>query len=479
MAGARGGRCLTCILLAAAVVTASASGSRQVVGGSAIQIQSAPWAVYVQQSTPNGDLACSGSIVDASHVLTAAHCLYSEQGVAASPSDMSVIAGVSDVPTPASTDEEQQRSVSSFTVQPGYTWASETGPDDVAVLALATPLDLGGAAVQAVALPEAGAAFPAGAAVGLAGFGEQTPGVTENGQLEWMTATVDAQGSCGATIGSDAVLEYDAIRLCASSPTSVPCQGDSGAGLVTTGSTPVLVGVLSGGPAGCSVGSHSVFADVAAPEILSFVQGDQQPPQAPRQVATTVATLAWVPPLVVGSRLTCASSGWGNDPVSLAYSFVNGSGEVLQSGERAIYTVAAAEVGQTIACEVAATNPGGTAMARTVATPTVRTAPPVRLLRLSPSTAARGRPVRLAVTLDVPAGLRGRVGVCVHPPSPTANPICASVAGQHGPESPSLAVSLWIKPTAPLGVARLALFAYAGVSQERFTVPLVISASSG
>ena len=236
-----------------------------------IQIQAAPWSVAIQVQAPTSTSLCTGSIVNASFIVTAAHCLFDAAGTIAKPSQLTVEAGVSNFDRPLATDAEQERTVRSFAVDPGYAWSGQVMPDDVAVLALSSPLDLTGPAVHAVALPTPDGLFPTGAAVALAGFGEATPGIFPTGPLESMTATIDAQGTCGAT-SAGGVLPDDTIRLCASAPNSAACNGDSGAGLVTTGASPTLVGVVSGAPLGCVAGTHTIFTYVGADEILGFLQ---------------------------------------------------------------------------------------------------------------------------------------------------------------------------------------------------------------
>src|SRR5579872_1948374 len=177
----------------------SAAGAMSVVGGSTIQIEAAPWSVVIQDQAPTSRHLCTGSIVNASFILTAAHCVFDEAGTITEPSRLTVEAGVSNFLAPLATDAEQVRTVSAFIVDPGYVWSTQLAPDDIAVLALSRPLDLTGPAAQAIPLPAPDAAFPAGATVGLAGFGEQTSGIFPTGPLTSLTATVDAQGSCGAT----------------------------------------------------------------------------------------------------------------------------------------------------------------------------------------------------------------------------------------------------------------------------------------
>ncbi len=127
-----------------AIAVAPASGASRVVGGTAIEVQQAPWTVFVQYQVGNIRYLCTGSIVDASHILTAAHCVFDDSGQFATPSQVTVRAGVSNFSSPLSTDLEQDRPVSLIRVHPGYVCSGNPAPDDVAVLALASPLDLSG-----------------------------------------------------------------------------------------------------------------------------------------------------------------------------------------------------------------------------------------------------------------------------------------------------------------------------------------------
>ena len=168
------------------------------------------------------------------------------------------------------------------------------------MIALASPLDLSGPAVQAVALPTAGAAYPTGAAVEMAGFGRSSPTVQTSGPLSWMTATVDPQGECSST--GRGLTANNGIVLCASSPSGAVCNGDSGSGLVTTTGAPVLIGVVSAGAGGCDVGSHGTFTYTGAPEILQFVQGNDNPPTAPRETSATFLHVNWARRSSSGTR---------------------------------------------------------------------------------------------------------------------------------------------------------------------------------
>lgn len=351
----------------AAILSGSAAGLTRVVGGNAIQIQAAPWTVFIQNTGSVEYDLCSGAIIDPLHILTAAHCVFDSQGTLAQPGQLTVKAGISNWSAPLGSDAEQDRGVSSFTVHPGYSYSTTPGPDDVAVIALSSPLDLSGAAAKAVALPTSAAPYPVGQTVTLAGFGEETSGTAPSGQLNALTATVEPQGNCG---GDSGVLD-DATRFCAASASSSSCEGDSGGGLVTSGSTPTLLGVLSAGAPDCPTGSASIYTDVSAPEILSFIQGDQTPPTAPREASANVE-LEWDRPLEVGSTLTCTTGSWASQATSFAYAFVDSAnGQVLQRSARATFVTGSSDAGDRVSCTVLATNAGGTAAVSTTSTPPI------------------------------------------------------------------------------------------------------------
>jgi hypothetical protein len=364
--------------LSVCLVAGGASPARAVIGGQPTQVQSAPWTAYVQfADSPDLVLRCTGAIVDASHVVTAAHCLKNEAGVAAQPSQMLVDAGLSNFAGPAATDAPQVMEVSAVRIHPGY--APNTGdpddPDDVAVLTLATPLDLSGAAVRAIALPAAGAPFPTGAPVTSAGFGRTDPSSSTAGPLNAMAATVDPQGLCGGASDDPDTVAANGAVLCFASPTSTACNGDSGSGVVTAGSNPVLIGIVDASDGNCDVGGAVLAAYVGAPEILRFIQGDDRPPTAPRPATAIPVHVHWsTRRALAGSTVTCTTAGW-TVPGRVVYTFLEAStSRVLRSGSPT-YKVPKSLVGHRILCRVAVTNDGGTTIATSALTPTIRAAP--------------------------------------------------------------------------------------------------------
>ncbi len=356
------------------VVVSSAEG---IVGGNTIAIASSPTTVYVEYEVgSNSYYHCTGSIIDATHVVTAAHCLYDldNGNTPAQPSQLMVDAGLSNFFTPTSTDTAQSVKVSSFRIHPGYAVGSDGDADDVAVLALASPLDLSSPGVSAVTLPGAATTIPGGTSVTIAGFGRQNASSPAGGPLASMTATTYPKGACGAYTKSDAIVNDDAIEACLASPTSSVCSGDSGAGVLASGS--VLVGIVTNGTLGCPAGGAAIFAAVSAPEILAFIQGSDKPPTAPRPSRTTFYRLRWPQPLTVGASLTCSTGGWSS-PVQLSYAFLDARTKaVLQSGSRFTYLLPSKASEMTIGCRITVSNGGGVAVVSTISTSKIKPAPP-------------------------------------------------------------------------------------------------------
>lgn len=460
-------------------VVLGAAPAAAVIGGSAISIRAAPWSVMVRDTrTTTGsattEFLCTGSILDPTHVLTAAHCLFDDSGVLATPADISVEAGVSNDLTPLTGDRAQSVSVSGFAVHPGYRWSAQSSDDDVAVLTLATALNLSGPDASAVRLAAAGSPFPGEREATVAGFGREQFGELPDGQLESMRAIVDGQGHCGQQ-PADGLLYDDAIALCALAPRATTCNGDSGAGLVTTGAQPTLIAVVSTGSLTCTPGSPTFFTYVAAPAIRSFILGDAHPPIPPIESRATYLQLGWSPPLVVGATLGCTSGDWGR-PVSLRYAFVTATGRLLASGANPDYTIAASGLRQRLSCMVSASDAGGTALEQTPFTNPVAPPPPLTIAASPPLRADRGETLAVHVALRAPRGLSGRFGACATPPPGIGKRSCSSLANQHGGAGWfTFVVSVWIRPGAPLGTVGLPIEAVAGAARAKTRVTLRIA----
>jgi len=374
------------LMLALAPVVAGASESASngglaspaIVGGGGISITLAPWQVEVEEVIPvaGGEplvFLCGGSILSTTKVLTAAHCVFNESKPVPA-ADILVTAGTSDFLRVE--PEAEQVKVSAIRVHPDYVPnpdATEDIPDDVAVLNLEQPL-VEGPSIRPIELAPAGASLPEGTAVDVAGFGEENPLSVPpelNGALNSIAVSLVSSHECGS--------KADAVFLCARTATGSVCFGDSGSGLTVPGSPAVpgapavpvrLVGVTDTVEDKCADDALGGFANVTAPEIRDFIEGNEAPPSAPRGGGSKIAGTP-----EVGQALTCQPGTWSGKPTFSYAFFDNANREVRTFGSSPTYAPAAAEVGRTILCEVNATTSGGTGTSRTEATLPIAAAP--------------------------------------------------------------------------------------------------------
>src|SRR5262249_39064024 len=127
-----------------------------------------------------------------------------------------------------------------------------------------------------IALSSSSFSPPEGTSVTLSGYGEENP-ITEelNEKLYSLRMTLGFSRTCGG--------EADASFLCGSNPAGSACYGDSGGGVIE-GSPSSLIGVIDTVEVEppCGDGSVNGFANLSAPEIRNFVEGNNAPPRAPR-----------------------------------------------------------------------------------------------------------------------------------------------------------------------------------------------------
>ena len=367
-------RAVVAATLAAALLAApanAATAAPRVIGGTQGRIDQVPWQVAIEDSNP--PYLCGGAILDALHVLTAGHCVVPEGGsTPRPPADVTVLAGFSNYtayvpgqPAPAGTQV-----ITAGGVRLHPYWAAQPQlSDDVAVITLSRPLDLSGP--NAKAIPLASTGVPPGTPVGVSGYGQQDESRPPDGPLYATTLTTISDDDCRGYLNNTSP-----VVVCAQSPTSATCHGDSGGALTTTGSAPVVLGIVSFGPTVCGQGPAG-FVDVTAPEVRAFIDGAAQIPVAPRIGAYT--SMRWVLPPVEGSPLTCDPGQWSGSP-ALTYTFQTDAPPVqaLQSGPSATYVPRRSDVGRPIVCVVAAANAGGTATTRS------GTSPPIQRDRVRP-----------------------------------------------------------------------------------------------
>ncbi len=338
---------------------ASRQARAAIVGGHLISIEQAPWQVVLESVIPIGPtealrLRCGGAILDKTEVLTAAHCLIDPLTAEPVPAaDMGVATGTSNFSLVEPT--EQVFAVSQARIHPYYVYEAE-GPDadDVAVLTLKGAIAIGTTA-KSIALAAPGTVVPESTTVDLTGFGAEVGGERATGELHSIAMSTVFGRECGG--------EANALILCASTSSGSLCSGDSGSALTLPAAANAQLGVadfnlVSETP--CSDGAIGGFANLAAPEIRDFIEGDDQPPRAPRGGGAVIEGV-----LVSGHSLSCYPGKWTNSP-TFTYSFIDSAGTALQTGASPSYPLSSAEVGQSILCEVSASNAGGIGVGRTL-----------------------------------------------------------------------------------------------------------------
>ena len=361
--------------------TAAASAGPQVVGGSVTPITSAPFIVALydpSEPDPYQGQFCGGVILDATHVITAAHCLLDDaSGQAMPPSAVAVLAGTGDLYGAGVSDPAAQTSFDPD-------WDPSTGHGDIGIVTLAEPLWSGVAPardgtstiapIPLVTSPSLALAQSSGTTATAFGWGYDEPLSPSGGPvaggypnlLQSVPLALITNAQCAVALEGIAGFSIAPAQLCASpapASTASTCFGDSGGPLVIApgGSTPaddVLVGLVDL-VYGCGHGFPDVFTNVADPGNVAFL--GSSPPQAPFQPGGATASIA-------GSwTLTCDSGGWIGGP-TLGYQFYVDTGEGNSQPLTAVqsspsYTPPPGGVGGSVFCLVTAANRGGFAYA--------------------------------------------------------------------------------------------------------------------
>jgi secreted trypsin-like serine protease len=241
--------------------------SASIVGGSPIAITSAPWQVLLVEFDPgywSGRIGqdywpfCGGSILNQLWIVTAAHCVDNPSAwpylrIAAGVTTKSGIASNTFVDVVDVLVHEQ--------------WNTETSENDVALLELATPLDLSGASRRAIDLPTSAGSWPSsGTNAFITGWGTTSyQGSSSNALLG---ATVQVLASPGVlSCGSYGYSYTPSSMLCAGVAGGGidTCQGDSGGPLaIQVDGRWTLGGITSWGNGCASPGFPGLYTRVTA-----------------------------------------------------------------------------------------------------------------------------------------------------------------------------------------------------------------------
>ncbi len=280
---------LTVVLLGAPPVAAEhrtpTVAVPQVVGGDTAAPGEFPWLVALVE---RGDTFpfCGGTLIAARWVLTAAHCLFSDNNTPLMAGSVEVIAGTN---TPELENGGQRLGVQRIVRHPAYDNVLER--NDIALLELATPADLNDPAVSTLPLlradRQATLAAP-GTAATIAGWGDTNPaGGGAPIALQQAQVPISSDAVCRDIGGGDPT-----VHICAGGGSADSCYGDSGG--------PLMVADGQGGMVLAGITSFSVAAQCAAPDIPA---GYTRVAAFTSWVAETTGVTTQLPPPIAGGEL--------------------------------------------------------------------------------------------------------------------------------------------------------------------------------
>lgn len=204
------------------------------------------------------DALCSGSVISANVVLTAAHCVHDPgTGALLDPGTFVVQTGAVRIGDQAGAFTRVGRLVS-------HAWLTSNNSGDLALLQLATPT-----AAPALPLATDTTLLTAGTSALAEGWGVAVAGGdVPSADLRGGAEVVQSPGYCGAQALSIGVSLDTSSTLCAIDPSAVNsvCSGDSGGPLVARRADGTLaqIGITSFGTTGCSPTRPQFFTRVDA-----------------------------------------------------------------------------------------------------------------------------------------------------------------------------------------------------------------------
>ncbi|XP_017787319.1 PREDICTED: trypsin-1-like [Nicrophorus vespilloides] len=224
----------------------------RIVGGRPASEGEFPFQVSLRRSY-NDNHFCGGSLIDPSHVLTAAHCMYYIWGGILPPFVVSVVAGQLNL---TMTEKSVYRNASVITVHPGFDKKLMT--NDVAIIELSEPFPTEENPLIAT-IPLREDHLDHGTCV-VSGWGVEKH-TSENVSEILLAANVDIvnKKKCNELYGGDTIKES---MMCAGDKTGErdACQGDSGGPLLCNG---LLTGVVSTGDGCANPNFPGIYADVS------------------------------------------------------------------------------------------------------------------------------------------------------------------------------------------------------------------------
>ncbi|MGY1496455.1 S1 family peptidase [Streptomyces sp. QTS52] len=239
-----------------ALIAAPAVAAPQpIVGGSTTTAATYPYVMQITDASQNQ--FCGGTLVSATKVVTAAHCMVGE-----TTSSVRVVGGRTYLNGTNGTVSK----VTKIWIHPSYTDA--TNGDDVAVLTLATSMPYTTASY--VTSSQTGV-YAAGTTARIIGWGTTSENGSSSNQLRTATVPTVSNSSCSSSYGSSYIAS-DMVCAGYTSGGVDTCQGDSGGPLMIGG---VLAGITSWGE-GCAEAGYpgvytrlTTFSSLVATQVAS------------------------------------------------------------------------------------------------------------------------------------------------------------------------------------------------------------------
>lgn len=356
------------LLLLAVVLPQAASAAQRPGSGPAPSIVNpdgstfVPWQAGLIQVDQSGQVSfplavfCGATVRDATHVITAAHCVPDSNAA-----ELIVVVGMYDRAAPQTTGT-QAIPVAAITSHPSY---GDGQANDLAVLTLKEPITHPD--VELLPQPPVGANL-VGAWGLISGWGDTdpaTPGGQQPEELLYALINVYPDSQCAGYGGG-----FDPVTmLCAGytegGVTQDTCQGDSGGPLAAydrnAGRALALIGVVSFGRGCADPAFPGVYTRLTNPDLNARAWAANPPPRLEPTAAPAVAGT-----LQTGQTVQCAGDTW-TDPapqravtwISAAVDAAGRPADIRAEGTGPALALGAALAGRVLTCTVRAANAGG------------------------------------------------------------------------------------------------------------------------